>query len=197
MLLCVVRIFMNQTLCDQCYLNVELLVGCNDYRILNETQRNGINSRHLQGVLGGVMHNESGDCWDCHQPAAAASQWHGDDCYRFLPPAGTRIAEEAPGDAYCGTDASGWMQGSHPTSLGATVTRTVCFQSDSNTCHWSSEIKVRNCGQFFFIPFGCYTSLCYCFEIAKCQICVQLNKQTNKPHLGPVQQLHNSYHNVS
>ena len=39
MLLCVVRIFMNQTLCNQCYLNVEI-VGCNDYKILNETERN-------------------------------------------------------------------------------------------------------------------------------------------------------------
>ena len=30
---------MNQTLCNQCYLNVEI-VGCNDYKILNETERN-------------------------------------------------------------------------------------------------------------------------------------------------------------
>ena len=63
--------------------------------------------------------------------------------------AGTRIAEEAPGFRYCGTHVSGWMQGLHPTSLGETVTRTVCFQWTSYTCYWSSEIKVRNCGQFF------------------------------------------------
>ena len=85
--------------------------------------------------------------------AAAASQWHGDELLQlFLPPAGTRIAEEAPGVGYCGTSATGWMQGSHPTSLGETVTRTACFQSEfdgGHTCLWSSEIKVRNCGQYF------------------------------------------------
>jgi len=75
-------------------------------------------------------------------------QWHGDDWYRFISPAGTRIAEEAPGTDYCGTYVTGWMQGSHPTSLGETVTRTVCFQSGS-TCQYSTVIKVRNCRQYF------------------------------------------------
>ena len=137
MLICVVRIFMNQMLCNQCYLNVEDPLGCNDYKILNEAKRN-----HQVQTSGGYWCDQTGHSY-------TNSQWHGVAWYRFLPPAGTRIAEEAPGEGYCGTSATGWMQGSHPTSLGETVTRTVCFQSSSNTCHTSTEIKVRNCGQFF------------------------------------------------
>ena len=130
---------MNQTLCNQCYLNVEI-VGCIDYKILNRAERN----HQFQTPSGTWWSDSSTGCSGKKSP-----QWHGDDWYRFLSPAGTRIAEEAPGTYYCGTAYSGWMQGSHPTSLGETVTRTVCFQYGSNTCYMSTEIKVRNCGQFF------------------------------------------------
>ena len=67
--------------------------------------------------------------------------------YRFLPPAGTKIAEEAPGYQYCGTSASGYMQGSHPTIPGLTFERTACFLDCSISN--SKEMKVRNCGHFF------------------------------------------------
>ena len=138
MLLCVVRIFMNQTLCNQCYLNVEI-VGCNDYKILNETERNH-------------QFNTPHGSWWCDQTGWSGNkspQWHGDNWYRFLSPAGTRIAEEAPGWKYCGTAGSGWMEGSHPTSHGETVTRTVCFHYGVDTCRFKHQIKVRNCRQFF------------------------------------------------
>ena len=124
-------------ICNQYYLNLEL-VGCTDYKILNETERN-------------YKFKTPSRSWWCDTTGdrKKSAQWHGDAWYRFLPPAGTRILEEAPGYQYCGTYGSGWMQGSHPTSLGETVTRTVCFQSLNNTCSWQSEIKVRNCGQIF------------------------------------------------
>ena len=114
-------------------------MGCNDYKILNETERNH------------QFKTPSGSSWcdDTGYTYKKSLQWHRDDWYKFLPPARTRIAEEAPGTFYCGTAGSGWMQGSHPTSLGDTVTQTVCFQWTSNTCWGSTEIKVRNCGQFF------------------------------------------------
>ena len=112
-------------------------MGCNDYKILNEYQRN-----HQVKTSGGSSCDKTGLSY-------TNSQWHGDDWHRFLPPAGTRIAEEAPGIKCCGTAVTGWMQGSHPTSLGETVTRTVCFQFGSDTCYRSTQIKVRNCGQFF------------------------------------------------
>ena len=113
-------------------------MGCNDYKILNEYKRN-----HQFKTSGGSWCDNTGSS------GKKSPQWHGDDWYRFLSPAGTRIASSPPGQDYCGTSASGWMQGSHPTSLGETVTRTVCFQYGYDTCNWSTEIKVRNCGQFF------------------------------------------------
>ena len=114
-------------------------MGCNDYKILNEMERN-----HQVKTPSGTRWCDYSGSYYTKSP-----QWHGDGWYRFVSPAGTRIAEEAPGVDYCGTGATGWMQGSHPTSLGETVTRTVCFQWASNTCHRSTEIKVRNCGQYF------------------------------------------------
>ena len=115
-------------------------MGCNDYKILNEYQRN----HQFKAPSGSYW------CDDIGWFGKKSPQWHGDDWYRFLPPAGTRIAEEAPGQEYCGTAGTGWMQGSHPTSVGETVTRTVCFpSSSSNTCYLSKAIKVRNCGQYF------------------------------------------------
>ena len=154
MLLCVVRIFMNQTLCNQCYLNLEL--GCNDYKILNEAERN----HQFKTPSGTYRCDNTGNSWWKKSP-----QWHGTDWYRFVSPAGTRIAEEAPGIQYCGTYHSGWMQGSHPTSLGETVTRTMCFQLGS-TCQYSTVIKVRNCGQFFLYRLV-DTPLCYLGYCAK------------------------------
>merc|ERR1711971_446026 len=113
-----------------------LPVGCNDYKILNEAKRN--------------HQFKSGGWWSDRTTCSDRNpQWHGTNWYRFLSPAGTRIAEEAPGYKYCGTATTGWMQGSHPASLGETVTRTVCFQYGYDTCNWSTEIKVRNCGQYF------------------------------------------------
>ena len=133
-------------------------MGCNDYKILNETERN-YQFKTPQGS------------WWCDKTGYSSTnpQWHGDDWYKFLPPAGTRIAEEAPGWQYCGTTGSGWMQGSHPTSLGETVTRTVCFHYGSGQnakCKWSSEIKVRNCGQFYLYRLV-DTPLCYLGYCAK------------------------------
>ena len=116
--------------------------GCTDYKILDEKERN----HHFKTP-------ESS--WWCDKTGVSykrSPKWHGDNWYRFLPPAGTKIPEEAPTYQYCGTSASGWLQGSHPINLGETVIRTVCFVwSASKTCHssYTSQIKVRNCGQFF------------------------------------------------
>lgn len=116
--------------------------GCTDYKILDEKERN-------------YQFNTPRGSWWCDEGRYTNSKmspkWHGTAWYRFLPPAGTKIAEEAPGHKRCGTWSPGWMQGSHPTNLGETVERTVCFQSQDETCDssWSKQIKVRNCGQFF------------------------------------------------
>ena len=48
----------------------------------------------------------------------------------------------------CGTSASGWMNGVHPTVAEGKVTRKVCYNYDS-CCQWSNNIDVVNCGLFY------------------------------------------------
>jgi len=45
--------------------------------------------------------------------------------------------------------ASGWLNGSHPTSAGDLVDRTVCFEWDGNPCMWETEVKIRHCKNYF------------------------------------------------
>jgi hypothetical protein len=63
----------------------------------------------------------------------------------------------------CGTDATGWMNGAHPTVADGKVTRKVCYHwgscirmSSDNVCyHWQgdcykySNVEVVNCGQYY------------------------------------------------
>ena len=65
----------------------------------------------------------------------------------------------------CNTRATGWLNGNHPTVADGQVTRQVCFHWSSNCCYWSTNIQVRNCGEYFVYllngtPVGC--SLRYC-----------------------------------
>jgi hypothetical protein len=50
-----------------------------------------------------------------------------------------------------------------PTS-GARVNRTVCYQWTSNTCNWSNNILVTNCGSFYvfglIVPPVCNARYC-------------------------------------
>ena len=43
----------------------------------------------------------------------------------------------------CGTHATGWLNGGHPTVADVRASRQVCFHWDSNCCHWSTNIKVE------------------------------------------------------
>ena len=68
--------------------------------------------------------------------------------FRFEGSAGTRMPTACPPYNRCGTSATGWMNGGHPTVADGQVTRTVCFQWGS-CCNWSTNIKVRNCGSYY------------------------------------------------
>jgi len=85
--------------------------------------------------------------------------------YRFQGAAGTRMPTSCPPEYRCDTDATGWLNGGHPTVADGKVTRQVCFHWFSNCCNWSSNIQVRNCGSFYVYhfsgtPYGC--ALRYC-----------------------------------
>ena len=69
--------------------------------------------------------------------------------FRFFGDAGTKMPTTCIPAAQCGTDAPGWLNGQHPTVADGQVTRQVCFTYHDNCCRWSTNIQVRNCGDFF------------------------------------------------
>ena len=69
--------------------------------------------------------------------------------FRFKGAAGKRMPTSCPLKYRCGAFASGWLNGGHPTVADGQVTRTVCFHWKSDCCHWSTDIKVRNCGSYY------------------------------------------------
>ena len=75
--------------------------------------------------------------------------WVGPAWYRFTMPAGTHIPESSPGLNHCGTYATGWLSGVHPTTPGAKSNVKYCFTSSSNDCYYSTQGKVTNCGSYF------------------------------------------------
>ena len=64
-------------------------------------------------------------------------------------PAGTRIPESSPGRYHCGTSATGWLSGTHPTSTAESVDVKFCFESNGDYCDYSTNGKITNCGGFF------------------------------------------------
>ena len=63
-------------------------------------------------------------------------------------PAGTRIPESSPGMYHCGTVATGWLSGVHPTTPGDSKSIKLCFHN-GGTCAGSNQGKVTNCGGYF------------------------------------------------
>ena len=68
--------------------------------------------------------------------------------YRFGGAAGIKIATTCVPKGRCGTDASGWMNGAHPTVAEGKVTREVCYTYYS-CCDWPNNIEVVNCGEYY------------------------------------------------
>lgn len=54
----------------------------------------------------------------------------------------------------CGTDAPGWLDGTHPTVAEDIVTRRVYFRRVSVCRKRSIEIEVKNCGSFYVYRFN-------------------------------------------
>merc|ERR1712215_451041 len=69
--------------------------------------------------------------------------------YRVVPPAGTRLLSQAPGEKMCGTMASGWVEGEHPQVEGDTVDRVVYFDFDDNNKYDAAPVKITHCGDYF------------------------------------------------
>merc|ERR1712080_21420 len=76
------------------------------------------------------------------------SDWRGHRWYRFSGAAGTQMPESAPEAYKCGTHATGWLAGGHPTVWDGEVTRTINFHWTDNLSR-STTAQVVNCGVFF------------------------------------------------
>ena len=58
------------------------------------------------------------------------------------------MAESCVDMYHCGTEAPGWLNGTHPAVTDGVVQREVCFRYLGSCCHYSTNISVRNCGGF-------------------------------------------------
>ena len=73
--------------------------------------------------------------------------------YRFQGNAGTKMPTSCVAPQKCGTHATGWLNGAHPSVEEGKVTKKVCFSWRRNCCQWSINIEVLNCGGFFLYHF--------------------------------------------
>ena len=69
--------------------------------------------------------------------------------YRFVGAAGTKMPTTRVPAYKCGTNWSGWLDGSHPTVEDGEVKRKVCFSDRFSGCKNSFKIDVKNCGSYF------------------------------------------------
>ena len=88
-------------------------------------------------------------------------EWKGDGWYRITGQAGTKITD-APVPLYqCGTYATGWLSGGHPSPVEGVVSRTVCFKGSSSDCHYQASVQVLNCDNAYFVYYLVDTPDCY------------------------------------
>ncbi|XP_075175857.1 uromodulin-like [Anomaloglossus baeobatrachus] len=87
-----------------------------------------------------------------NEPWRSIFSLHGDKCdskktgwYRFIGTGGIHLPESCVPENKCGTEASMWINGSHPLHNEGIVTFTACAQRDGNCCYWSSIIQVKAC----------------------------------------------------
>ncbi|CAM4831415.1 unnamed protein product [Rotaria magnacalcarata] len=83
---------------------------------------------------------------------------------RFSGAAGTRLAPGPVEPFHCGTQGTGWYKGTYPTSIGGTASGTVCYSWPRNSCQWSNQISVTNCGGYYVFhlraPPACFLRYC-------------------------------------
>ena len=108
-----------------------------NYRVLNETWRQ--TSEHYTKTTNHCDQTGSSDNQHGFTPG-----WHS-----FSHTIGGAMPEKCTSKNYCGTNASGWLKGSHPNVIGQNISRTVCFNWSSNCCYWQTSVEVINCGQYY------------------------------------------------
>ena len=131
-----------------CQLVVESCVRI-DYKELNLSTRK---STHGYGeVCDQVSHKDT------------STDWQGEGWYRITGEAGTKLADSRVDPYRCGTSATGWLTGGHPTVAQGEVARTVKFEWTDGK-EWKAYIKVINCNSHFLYYLvetpGCHIGYC-------------------------------------
>ena len=106
-----------------------MFISCYNYQILSDANRkSSYATPHGQSLCDTVL----------------PTGW-----YRFVGAAGTKMPTTRVPPYRCGTDWSGWLDGTQPTMEEGEVLRTVCFSDRSAGCKFSSKTSVKNCGSYF------------------------------------------------
>ena len=131
---------------------------CKHYNVLDSP------ARHFQTVDRKLCNGLN--CCDKVGRRHVNSDWKGTGWYRVFGSAGTKLVD-SPVQAYssCGTDYTGWLDGGHPTPDEGEVTRTVYFNTGSDTKYSPKNVKVINCNNEFFVYYlldinGCHYAYC-------------------------------------
>ncbi|XP_066511249.1 uncharacterized protein [Hoplias malabaricus] len=79
-----------------------------------------------------------------------------------------RMPEICVDRSRCGTDASLWLNGTHPQITNEIVTRRVCGTNGAYCCYWSLSIQVKACpGNYYVYEFVSPITFCgaYCADV--------------------------------
>ena len=69
--------------------------------------------------------------------------------YRFTGDAGNAMPTKCVPIKRCRTQATGWLNGMHPTPQEGNVSLDACFHWQTDCCEYRVPVKVRNCGLFY------------------------------------------------
>lgn len=130
---------------NECFVNAfPVLKACRDYEVLDDSTRA---QSYSQQAVPKCDRDDIRPGW-----------------YRFSGGAGSQMPESCVPTNRCSTHAPGWLNGTHPSKMGSTVIRKVCYHWRGKCCRWKNNIKVLNCGGFFVyelpVPRGCYFRYC-------------------------------------
>jgi hypothetical protein len=106
---------------------------CSSYTTINDPTRNANQNGIFSTCDSGPLFNTT----------------NGGSWIRFVGTGGTMIPLASPGPYHCGGFLSGWFNGTLPTTVGAVVNGTACFDVSTNTCWWVIDMSVTNCGGFY------------------------------------------------
>jgi len=94
---------------------------------------------------------------------STSSDWRGKGWYRITGQAGSKLVDSPVNPSHCGTLATGWLSGGHPTVAQGEVSRTVKFEWTDKKQR-KADIKVINCSTHYVYylvePGACFLGYC-------------------------------------